>query len=557
MRYRPIQAASRERVPFTLWGHTRIRTVLAAVAASAAGLAPAIMISSPAMAAVNQISIGDATVTEGGDLVFTITREHDASNDLTSQVLNWSTANGTATAGSDYTAVSGGTVTLGAWTDRSNDQTATVTVHTTPDALAEAAETLTVTLTGSGADFADASATGTITDVPAFALTASSTTVTETARSRPRRRAARRRTRPVTIRATLTAAAGSDVHIPFHTSDGTAVFVRQREPGLHRGGSRVDRPAIPGSITIPAGDTSATKTVTINDDTLDEDASQYFDVIGGAGDNGSIALPGAGQVQINILDDDATPSVTIGDAGTAMEGSPLVFPLTLSGKSENAVTVKLSTVNGVDSGDTYGAVAGSDFTGLTNSTVTFPATTTSALAIVSTTDDSTVESSPEETLSAQLSSPTNATLGATTTGSGGINDNETAPTATITPTSFAEGNTGETSRTLTVTLGSPSTSSIPVKINYTFADGTATNGTDYRGTAGSVVIPPGSSTGTIPLTTIGDQVYEPGNETFNVVMSSPNASIANSGGGLTQAITITDDDFGADLDRRGHLGRGG
>src|SRR3954471_21817857 len=51
MRYRPIQAALRERVPFTLWGPSRMRTFLAALAASAAALVPAVMIASPAQAA--------------------------------------------------------------------------------------------------------------------------------------------------------------------------------------------------------------------------------------------------------------------------------------------------------------------------------------------------------------------------------------------------------------------------------------------------------------------------------------------------------------------------
>ena len=100
MRYRPIQAARGSGVPFTLWGHI----------AHPDGLGSGGRFGGSALLRrscsrrrlwpqCNQISIGDATVTEGGDLVFTITREHDrVATYLTSQALNWSTANGTATA---------------------------------------------------------------------------------------------------------------------------------------------------------------------------------------------------------------------------------------------------------------------------------------------------------------------------------------------------------------------------------------------------------------------------------------------------------------------------
>ena len=76
---------------------------------------------------------------------------------------------------------------------------------------------------------------------------------------------------------------------------------------------------------------------------------------------------------------------------------------------------------------------------------------------------------------------------------------------------------------LSVTLSQASTNT--VKVGYTFADGTATKGTDYRGTDGMLIFTPDQSTGLTPTTlpipfeiisnsaTIG--------ETFTITLSIP------------------------------------
>ena len=67
MRYRPIRAASPERVPLKLWAPSRARTALAAVAAAAAALVPTVMVASPAQAAPSDyLSISDAGNWDGG-----------------------------------------------------------------------------------------------------------------------------------------------------------------------------------------------------------------------------------------------------------------------------------------------------------------------------------------------------------------------------------------------------------------------------------------------------------------------------------------------------------
>lgn len=102
-------------------------------------------------------SISDASVTEGGNVVFTVSRSGTATG---SQTVDYATSNGTATAGVDYTATSG-TLTFA-----TSDTSKTVTVPTTDDLVYEGNETFTLTLSNAtgGASIATPTATGTIVE---------------------------------------------------------------------------------------------------------------------------------------------------------------------------------------------------------------------------------------------------------------------------------------------------------------------------------------------------------------------------------------------------------
>ena len=109
--------------------------------------------------AAPELSIGDGSLTEGasdGSMPFVVQLNPASQRTVT---VAYETADGTATAGADYTSASG-TLTLGTGTT-----TATVEVTILDDTDGEETETFTVTLSNpSGATLSDASATGTITD---------------------------------------------------------------------------------------------------------------------------------------------------------------------------------------------------------------------------------------------------------------------------------------------------------------------------------------------------------------------------------------------------------
>lgn len=113
------------------------------------------------------------------------------------------------------------------------------------------------------------------------------------------------------------------------------------------------------------------------------------------------------------------------------------------------------------------------------------------------------------------------------------------PTMSIANTSIAEGNTGTTNMSFTVTLSKTSTS--PVTVNYATSNGTATAGADYLANSGTITFAAGQSTKTVTVGILGDNVVEP-NETLAVSLSNA------SGATISRASatgTITNDDVAA------------
>ena len=106
------------------------------------------------------VSVSAAAGSEGDALSLPVTLTGKVSVDV---VLGWSTAEGTAFSGTDYTAVSSGTLSIAA-----GQISGALTVSTAEDTLTEADETFTVTIAGTmlpiGVSLGDATATGTIED---------------------------------------------------------------------------------------------------------------------------------------------------------------------------------------------------------------------------------------------------------------------------------------------------------------------------------------------------------------------------------------------------------
>jgi hypothetical protein len=203
-----------------------------------------------------------------------------------------------------------------------------------------------------------------------------------------------------------------------------------------------------------------------------------------------------------------------------------IINVTRTNGSTGAVTVHYATADGT-------AQTPSDYTN-TSGTLTLNDGETSKPITVPIVDDNTPEGT--ETFTLTLSSPTGgAVLGNNTTVTFIIQDNE-QPTLSISNVSQAEGNSGTTAFTFTVTSSNVIASVI--NVDYATANGTATAGSDYQATSGQLVIPAGQGSKTITVDVFGDGTQEP-DETFFVNLSAPgNATIANDHG----TGTIINDD---------------
>lgn len=215
-----------------------------------------------------QLSIGNASVTEGGTLSFTVTR----SGITTSAVsASYATSDGTAAQPGDYTAASG-TVSFAA-----NQTTATVSVTTIDDATVESAETMTVTLSSpsSGATITGATGTGTINDNDVAAqLAIGNASVTEGG----------------TLSFTVTRSGNTSIaaSASYASSDDTAA-----QPG--------DYTATSGTVSFAASQTTATIPVTTIDDATVESA-ETMSVTLSSPSSGATITTAAGTGTINDND---------------------------------------------------------------------------------------------------------------------------------------------------------------------------------------------------------------------------------------------------------------
>src|SRR6185437_4682901 len=99
------------------------------------------------------------------------------------------------------------------------------------------------------------------------------------------------------------------------------------------------------------------------------------------------------------------------------------------------------------------------------------------------------------------------------------------------------GDSGTSNLTFRVVLTNPTVQ--VVTVNYATSNGTATAGSDYVASSGTITIPAGTSVSpTVSIPINGDTTVEP-NELFNISLTNPtNVTFASSG---TFAFILNDD----------------
>jgi hypothetical protein len=280
--------------------------------------------------------------------------------------------------------------------------------------------------------------------------------------------------------------------------------------------------AVSGRVVIPAGAKARTVRVPVLDDALDESTEHFRVRIHDPA--GASIIDRSGRV--SLFDDDATPTMSVGDASLTEPTSgtgTLSFPVSISAPSGRRISVSYVVTAGT-------ATSGTDYMA-TPSTgqLVLPAGTTSGVIPVTVLSDNVLESS--ETLQVTLYSPVHVTV---IDGSavGTILDS-TAPRLSVADVSVNEGDQAR----FVVSLSKPAPQTVTFR--YSTSSGTATSPSDYSGISNvSGTIAAGASSATLTVNTTEDTTGEP-NETFKLTLSNVvNAVVTD---GQAQA-TIVDDD---------------
>ena len=245
------------------------------------------------------LSVRGATVGEAdGTVTLTVALSFTRSSDVTA---NWATSDGTAAAGSDYTAASDSlTVTAG-------ERVTTVDVNVLADTVAEGPETFAVTLSGANVALATATATVTILDddVPDAMVR-----VTAPVGSAPYRFERELDGAAWTVSAAAAPVADLTVNVLVEEAGGD--FVPESKQGVRR-------------MTIPAGSTLATLTPVVDDEVDEPHGTVTVRVLPGPG---YVVDSAASAAAATVRDDDfsgapleffASPAT-----GTLVEGGALV-----------------------------------------------------------------------------------------------------------------------------------------------------------------------------------------------------------------------------------------
>ncbi|PPU58862.1 hemagglutinin [Xanthomonas codiaei] len=350
---------------------------------------------------VASIGVSPASVSEDGaaNLVYTVT----LSQAPVSAVSVGFNVGGTATSGTDYAAVSSPLVIAAGQT------TGTITINPTADSTVESDETVLIVLVaGTGYTVGSpSSATGTILNDDQPGLSINDVSVNE----------GNAGTTNATFTVSLSQPAPTGgVSFDIATADGTATA-----------GVDYVASSLTGQ-TIPAGSSSATFTVLVNGDTLNEPNETFFVNISNVTGASVTDAQGLG----TIVNDDALPSLSIDDI-SVNEGNSgtttATFTVSLSQASGQTVTVNYATSDGT-------ATAGSDYVARSG-TLTFAPGTTAQGVAVSVNGDTAVE--PNETFSVGLSGASNATI-ARATGTGTINNDDAV--VTVAPASLPAATAG-------------------------------------------------------------------------------------------------------------------
>ncbi|MFA9274719.1 MAG: retention module-containing protein [Candidatus Aquirickettsiella gammari] len=442
---------------------------------------------------------GPADVNEAaGTVTYTISLSSPSSSAVG---VNYATANGTATAGSDY-AANAGSVTFAP-----GETSKTITVSILNDDIYEGAENFSVVLSNpSNAVIGNATATTVIhddtspdNDIPRV-ISVSDANTTEGGDL------------VFTVSLSNTSTTATTVNVGAASGSATlGVDTQTREFSVDGGASWN---TLNNSVSVPAGANSfQVRISTVVDGILEGNETLTL--------SASTAQNAGPVVGTGTIVDGVIPTLTLnGPADVNEAAGTVTYTVSLSAASAAAVSVNYATANG-------SAIAGSDYSAALG-TVTFAPGETTKTITVSISNDNVFEGA--ENFQLALSNPSNAVLGNSSvvttihddgTGTGGGDDDRLVVSSVSSPTVGEGGN-------LVFSVGLSGTSTTATSVNVTPSSGTAVLGTDtgsqevstdggvsWSALGSSVLVPAGANGFQVRIATVTDGVFE-GTETISL-----------------------------------------
>ena len=284
------------------------------------------------------------------------------------------------------------------------------------------------------------------------------------------------------------------------------------------------------TLTIAAGETTSSGTVTITAIDNDVDAPDKSVTVSGTTSNTGVTAPQ--DVTLTIRDDEAAPTATLAlaDAAISENGGTTTVMAKLSHASSATTTITVQPVAGA-------YTVGADATITIAAGDTSNATDTATITAVDDAIDNVVNRTTTVSGTAQNSQGVGTVTGASLT----LTDDEGVPTATLvlSPATIDEHDgTNPGSATVTATLSGASTEAVTLTVAATA--GTNAAATDFSlSSAKTLTIAAGvtSSTGTVTVTAVDNTVDAPNKQvTVSAVVSG------NSGVATPTAVTLTIED---------------
>ena len=449
------------------------------------------------MLAIDSPSVAEGNAGDTPTLSYTVTLTGEREREVTVDYAD--TTSGTATSGTDYEAVTAGTLTFAPGTTTQN-----IDVTVMGDADDEGDETVILRLSGeTNATITTADGTGTITNddsavaLPSISI-AAGTAVTEGTAA--------------TFTLTADPAPAGDLTVTVTVTD-SGTFIAG---------------AAPTTVTITGSETTAMLEVTTTDDSINEANGMITATVEGGAGYTVDATNNSDSVTVN--DDDALPMLAI-DSPSVAEGNAgdtptLSYTVTLTGEREREVTVDYAdTTSGT-------ATSGTDYETITAGTLTFaPGTTTQNIDVTVMGD---ADDEGDETVILRLSGETNATI-TTADGTGTITNDDSA--VALPSISIAAGTAVTEGTAVTFTLTADPAPGTDLTVTVTVTE----TGTFIAGAAPTTVTITGSeTTAMLEVTTTDDSINEANGMITATVEGGAGYTVDATNN--SDSVTVNDDD---------------